>query len=236
MVRETDLYEPIKAFLETQGYAVKSEIRDCDVVAVRGEEPPVIVELKTGFTLQLLFQSIDRQSMTDTVYVAFPEKAGGGKANLWRRHRRDIVRICKRLGLGLMTVAVTGKPNALVNVHLDPELYTPRKNKRRGVMLLKEFHHRVGDPNTGGSNRRPIITAYRQDALRCLGFLDLSGQAKLPDIRNATGVERAANILQRDVYGWFTRVERGTYSVTPKGRSAVTDYKDAIQQLSGGPR
>lgn len=234
MVRETDLYEPIKAFLEMQGYAVKSEIRDCDVVAVRGEEPPVIVELKTGFTLQLLFQSIDRQSMTDTVYIAFPEKSGGGKANVWRRHRRDIMRICKRLGLGLMTVAVVGKPTTLVNVHLDPEPYTPRKNKRRSNMLLKEFHHRVGDPNTGGSFRRPIITAYRQDALRCLGFIDRSGQAKLPDIRNQTGVERAASILQRDVYGWFTRVERGTYAVTPKGRSAVVDYEDAIRQLSDG--
>jgi len=232
VVRETDLYDPIKAFLERQGYVVKSEIRDCDVVAVRGDEPPVIVELKTGFTLQLLFQSVDRQSITDKVYIAFPEKSGGGKANVWRRHKRDILRLCKRLGLGLITVAITGKPNALVNVHLDPEPYTPRKIKRRSAMLLKEFHHRVGDPNTGGSSRRPIITAYRQDALRCLGFIDRSGQARLPDIRSETGVERAATILQRDVYGWFMRVERGIYAVTPKGRSAVVDYQDAIRQLS----
>ena len=28
------------------GYVVKGEIEDCDVVAVRGDEPPVVVELK----------------------------------------------------------------------------------------------------------------------------------------------------------------------------------------------
>ncbi|MFK8016451.1 MAG: hypothetical protein AB8G17_13545, partial [Gammaproteobacteria bacterium] len=47
---ETDLYAPVKTLLEQQGYTVKGEIGKCDVVAVRGEEPPVIVELKTGVT------------------------------------------------------------------------------------------------------------------------------------------------------------------------------------------
>ncbi len=48
---ESDLYAPVKALLEGQGYVVKGEVRGCDVVAVRGEEPPVIVELKRVFGL-----------------------------------------------------------------------------------------------------------------------------------------------------------------------------------------
>ena len=36
--RETDLYPPIKAFLEDQGYVVKAEVGAADVVAVRGAE------------------------------------------------------------------------------------------------------------------------------------------------------------------------------------------------------
>ena len=47
-MREDALYPPVKAFLEAQGYAVKGEVNGCDVVAVRDQEPPVIVELKTG--------------------------------------------------------------------------------------------------------------------------------------------------------------------------------------------
>ena len=32
---ESDLYKPIKVFLEKQGYEVKGEVRGCDVVAVK---------------------------------------------------------------------------------------------------------------------------------------------------------------------------------------------------------
>ena len=43
---EAELYGPVKAFLEDRGYEVKGEIGPCDLVAVRGDEAPVIVELK----------------------------------------------------------------------------------------------------------------------------------------------------------------------------------------------
>ena len=58
---EADLYEPVKRFLEAQGYTVKGEVKACDIVAVRGEEPPVVVELKTSFSLPLVFQGIERK-------------------------------------------------------------------------------------------------------------------------------------------------------------------------------
>jgi len=38
-MKETDLYEPVKVFLEKQGYEVKAEITDCDLVAIRGTDP-----------------------------------------------------------------------------------------------------------------------------------------------------------------------------------------------------
>ncbi|MCB1449780.1 MAG: hypothetical protein KDJ67_06635, partial [Nitratireductor sp.] len=72
-LRETDLYEPVKALLERQGYDVKAEVGAADIMAIRGEEPPVIVELKTGFSLALVHQAIERLKITDAVYVAIPE-------------------------------------------------------------------------------------------------------------------------------------------------------------------
>ena len=67
---EVELYAPVKAFLEGQGYVVKGEVRGCDVVGVRGEEPPVVVELKRAFGLDVVLQGIDRLSLTDAVYLA----------------------------------------------------------------------------------------------------------------------------------------------------------------------
>ncbi len=75
-VRETDLYEPVKRLLEGQGYTVKAEIGAADVVACRGDEPPVIVELKTGFSLTLFHQAIERLKLADAVYVAVPGSPG----------------------------------------------------------------------------------------------------------------------------------------------------------------
>lgn len=215
---ETELYLPVKRFLERQGYVVKAEVGDCDVLAVKGEEPPVIVELKTSFNLQLLLQGIDRQAVTDHVYLAIPEP----KQSL----QRDVLRLCKRLGLGLLTVN-----REWVEAHLDPAPYQPRKIARRKNLLLKEFQRRVGDHNAGGSSKRPIVTAYRQDALRCVKFLQHSGASKLSEIITQTKVERASGILRSDVYGWFFKVERGIYSLSPKGEAALKVFADVVSAI-----
>ena len=38
--KETDLYPPVKALLEGQGYEVKGEVGAADIVACRGDEDP----------------------------------------------------------------------------------------------------------------------------------------------------------------------------------------------------
>ena len=45
---ETALYLPVKRFLEKLGFTVKGEIGGCDLVALSGDEPPIVVigELK----------------------------------------------------------------------------------------------------------------------------------------------------------------------------------------------
>ncbi|KLN60510.1 hypothetical protein WH96_12430 [Kiloniella spongiae] len=231
-MRETELYPPVKAYLENQGYEVKSEIKGCDVIAVRGNETPVIVELKTGFNLTLLFQGIDRQALSDDVYIAFAIPHKLKRSNPWFRQQKDIIKLCRRLGLGLITVRMGDNKPTDIQVHADPGPYQPRKNKRRQGLLLQEFERRVGDPNEGGTNKRPIITAYRQDALRCANYLHRHQKAKVANIRKSTQVEKTAAILQRDVYGWFIRVDRGIYELSPKGHEAIKEYADIIKSLN----
>jgi len=70
--RETTLYAPVKAFLERRGYVVKGEVGGCDLVARRGDEPAVVVELKLRFSLGLVLQGVDRLALTERVYLAVP--------------------------------------------------------------------------------------------------------------------------------------------------------------------
>ena len=229
---EEDLYAPVKAFFEAQGYEVKSEVRGCDLVAQRAGEPPVIVELKTGFTLPLVLQGIDRLALSDHVYLAVGVAARPAPGSLWRRERRAIRKLCRRLGLGLLAVhEATAKKPPLVEPLLDPLPYRPRPDRKRQGLLLKEFAHRVGDPNTGGMTRRPIVTAYRQAALRCAAHLSQNGPTKAAVVARATEVTRAARILHDDVYGWFQRVERGIYALSPKGETALETYADVLASL-----
>lgn len=231
-MRETELYPPLKAFLEAQGYAVKGEVNGCDIAAVRGDEPPVIVEMKTNFSLSLVLQGIARQGLSDRVYLAVPPFSGRGPK------QRESLQLCRRLGLGLLAVRPGPKPE--VEALLDPAPYRPRLRKRLAERLLREFQRRVGDPNAGGSNRRKLMTAYRQDALRCAAFLQRTGPTKAAAVAKVTGVPRARAIMYADHYGWFERpggASRGIYALTPKGSEALRDHADVLAQLAteGGP-
>jgi hypothetical protein len=221
---EAELYPAVKAFLEARGYHVKGEIRGCDLVATRGSEPPVIVELKLSFNLSLVLQGVDRLSLTDRVYlaVAAPRRRRPAGVSVYRRAVRGL---CRRLGLGLMTV--TPGRGGRVEVVLEPRPYAPRKRARHLGLLLGEHARRTGDPTRGGVSRMPIMTAYRQEALRCALLIQRDGPASLRAL-GATGlVPNAPRILQRDVYGWFRRVSRGTYALTDQAGQDITRFAAA---------
>jgi hypothetical protein len=211
MPLESDLYAPVKALLEGQGYVVKGEVRGCDVVGVRGAEPPVVVELKRAFGLGLVLQGVDRLALTDLVYLA---------VGAWPKQMKNVRKLCRRLGLGFIVVAGTK-----ADVVLDPAPYKPRPNKRKAGRMLGEHARRVGDPNLGGqAMRAPLMTAYRQEALRCAALLAANGPMKVATLRASGEVPKAARILQDDVYGWFERVERGVYGLSPKGKLGLESF------------
>jgi hypothetical protein len=218
-ILETELYPPVKAFLEGQGYEVKAEVGSADIVACRGEDDPVIVELKTGFTLSLFHQAVDRQAITDAVYVAVAR----GTGRRFQTSLKSNLKLARRLGLGVIVVRLA---DGLVEIALDPAPFSPRKLKPRRDRLLREFSRRVGDPNTGGSTRVTLVTAYRQDAIRCAGHLLEHGPSRGAEVAKATGVTRATRMMADDHYGWFERLERGVYALTPKGRGALEGKAD----------
>lgn len=222
--RESDLYPAVKAFLEGQGYDVKGEVRSCDVVATRGNEPAVIVELKLAFNLALLLQGVDRLALTDRVYLAVARPASRRAAGAVV-YRSDVRKLCRRLGLGLMTVAPGRRGD--VEVLVDPIPYRPRKDARRVRLLLGEHVRRQGDPNRGGVTKTPIVTAYRQEALRCALLIEQSGRESLKALRGTGMVPNAARILGRDVYGWFRRVERGIYCLSDRAREDIARFEAA---------
>ncbi|AGB75124.1 MULTISPECIES: DUF2161 domain-containing phosphodiesterase [Rhizobium] len=215
---ETALYLPIKSFLETAGYAVKGEIGGCDLVGLTGGEPPVVVicELKMTFNLELILQAVDRAAASDEVWIAARVSAKG-KGREGDRRFRDL---CRRLGFGMLTVS----DNDQVDIILSPVAPMPRKNARRRSRLVDEHRRRKGDPALGGSTRKPIMTAYRQQALACAAAIE-NGVQRPKDMREAA--PKAPQILRDNVYGWFERIDRGIYALTELGTEALKRWPAA---------
>lgn len=291
---ETELYAPLKVFFEKQGYSIKGEVRTCDLVGIREDlEHPLIVEMKKSFNLALLLQGVERLKLSPTVYLAV-ERVRDKKGAVNQRWG-ELSGLCRRLGLGLVTVVFYKTKAPLVEVLVEPDETPPaqRSNKRRRERLLYEFRERSGDYNIGGSTRVKLVTAYREKALRVALSLqaaeaeaavaaeNAAAKASLAaarrsaagtaerapalssapegraagdtaaqeaaaagtrsgapnaassarsagispaELRKRSGVPKAAAMLQHNYYGWFHRVSRGRYTLTPAGQAALVEY------------
>ena len=216
---ESNLYLPVKRYLEKLGFEVKGEICGCDLVALRGDGPPIVVvgELKLSFNLELILQGIDRASACDEVWLAVrASKRGRGREGDSR-----VRKLCRMLGFGLLTVSGGGRVELLV----EPGPWRPRRDAKRRSSLVDEHRRRYGDPAAGGSAKVPIMTAYRQQALLCAALLT-SGPSRPRDIKLA--VPDAPKILLSNVYGWFARLERGIYALTDEGRAALVRWPQTV--------
>ena len=207
--------------------AIRRRHRDAAITFVTKRQYAPIIEHHPDVAeaRRLFHQAIDRQSISDAVYVAVPKTPGRAFVLSMRKN----IKLCRRMGLGLMTVRLK---DGHVDVPLDPAPYQPRKNKRRRARLLREFARLTGDPNTGGSTRRGLVTAYRQDALRCLDLLQRNGPTKAALVAGETGVSTARRIMSDNHYGWFERVETGIYALSQNGEKALSDYADEIARIS----
>ena len=222
---ESDLYGPVRSYLEGLGYDVKGEVKDCDIAAVRDGEL-IVVELKRGFTLELVFQAMDRQRVADGVYVAVPLP----KRGYMDPRVPEMRSLCRRLELGLIFVGFTSRGAGQVDVAVHPkEASAPRRDKKRRLAVLREHGDRTGSANTGGVSRKKILTAYKEQALLAVRILRDQGPLTAADVKKLGGPPNAAAILGRNALGWFDRMpgpdgRRYLYAPNEKALAALEEY------------
>ncbi len=213
-MKESDLYLPLKQYLESQNYEVKGEVCDCDVVAIKENEPPVIVELKLTLNLDVLLQGVDRLTLSSLIYIGIPYECKS-----FKKRRKLALKLLKMLGFGLILIDSTKDK---VEVLLDPSEYKPRKVKQKKEKLLGEFQSRVGDPNLGGmASKKGVLTSYRQKALKIALYLEKNNLAKASTISKELDISKARDIMYKNFYGWFDIESRGVYKLTAKGKDEI---------------
>lgn len=207
---ETELYEPVKSFFESQGYIVKAEINDIDILALK-DDFTIAIELKVKISLKHIYQAIERQKLVDNVFLAIPKAT-------YKSHKvsiRHFHLLLKRLSLGLIIF-----DGDKVEVLFEPNYYDLDKskslNKRRKNKLLEDFNNLKKDANTGGSKGQRMAI-YKQEAIKIAKFLAVNPGSSPKDIKLATDVEKTASILQKNFYGWFKKDDYASYLLTEKG-------------------
>lgn len=220
---EKDMYEGIKKYLNSQGYDVKAEVLNTDITAIRDDEV-IVIEMKKTLNTRLIYQGCDRQRICDYVYLAIIEPT---KKIQRSSQFKEKVYIIRRLQLGLLFVNLEDDK---IVPFLDPKTYTFRQNKIKKRKLLKEFEQRITSFNVGGVTKTKIITAYRERAIRIAYYLS-EQPMKLKDLKAITQEDKCSSILQKNFYGWFERVERGIYVLTPLGKEELLKYEHVLQSI-----
>ena len=219
-LKETDLYAPIKAFLQEQGYTVRSEVKHCDIVAKKDSEL-IVIEMKLQFSVDLLIQATKRQQLTNGVYIAIPRPGEMGRRSRWP----GIKRILRQLEIGLILVS-PGESSSRVEIVFHPLPYRRVKRKKARRAVLREVNQRSDDYNVGGSNRRKLMTAYRESAILIACALKALGPSKPKSLRALGTGAKTLSILSNNYYSWFSRIDRGIYALTPQGELEIDDYPE----------
>lgn len=223
-LKEADLYEPVKKLLIKQGYEVRGEVKNCDIVAKNVEtDEMIVVELKKSFNLKLLYQAMDRRSITNQVYVAIFRPKSYKDKNTMR-----MLQLLRELGIGLITVSETKSRICEIVVLPDSQ---KRVNKKRREYIDKEYNQRTEDRNSGGINKTKIVTAYREASVLALCHMEAFDTLKVGDIKRLGYMDKVKNALNSNAFGWFEKAGRGVYGMSVKGVEALDDeeYRELIE-------
>ncbi len=224
--QEEDLYKYIEEYFRDLGYKVNGEVHSCDVTAVK-DDVLIIIELKKALSMELLIQAVKRQKLGDLTYMVVPKP----KNFSMNRKFNDTLYLLKRLSLGLIFVDV--EKQTVENI-LDPQDFDMNKSRRMNLVkrnrLLNEIKGRQTSLNKGGSKGKKLMTSYREDSIKVLYLISLTGIIQ-PKTAVAAGVKKAPSILRDNYYNWFQKIERGRYSLTEEGNKALSEYKAIIQTV-----
>lgn len=225
LMSESQLYKPVKDYLEDLGFEVYAEVKGSDVCAKK-DDIMVIVELKLKLNLELILQGVDRLDLCEQVYLAVPQEGSRSFPKEWKRMRR----LLTRLGLGLLLVRK--RPSGLsVEPVLDPGAPAPRRKRKKTAGMLKEMALRRVRSNTGGVTRTKLMTAYREQCLLTAKLLSEAGPSSPKALRALGAPDKTGSILYANFYGWFVHEDKGLYALSPGGKKALVEYRDILGKI-----
>jgi hypothetical protein len=215
--RESDMYEPVRNLLISQGFIVRGEVKDCDIAAVKGETLWV-VEMKLSANITLIYQAMERQTAANGVFIAIPRpknSRGGSFAAL--------IRLLKKLEIGLITVALDS-PTKYAEVLLFPNEKN-RANKKTAAIKKEIFGRRTD--TVGGTSKEKINTAYRERCIKIACLMEAKGATTAKALCLLGCEKDTSAILRANYFGWFEKIATGTYDITESAKKYLAENESS---------
>lgn len=223
--KETDLFEPIKKYFVKKGYKVEGEVKNCDIICLKNEEI-IAIELKKRFNLKVLYQAMERKAFSNYVYIGIERPK-----NFRKKEVKNMLKILEKMEIGLITVAMDS-PTKNVEIVLEANFKKIYTKSRKRKTILNEIDNRKLESNLGGSStkNKNILTAYREKAIYIACVLEILEKASGKQIKEITKIENSTAILRGNHFGYFKKIERGTYVLSETGINMLLgeNFKDAI--------
>lgn len=230
-LKETDLHEPVKNWLELQNCVVRSEVMSIDMMGLYQENFIIAVELKLKLNLEVINQAVERQSIADLVYIAV---AHDFKAVETKRYKMTLLTL-KRLNLGLLLVNFRATEPIVYEV-LKPENFDFERSRKlkanRRAQIIKEFNKRHGDFNKGGSSKVKLMTGYKEQCLMIAYYMKCYDLCRTKDfIPYGIPTKKASSVFASNFYNWFTRIDKGIYALSEIGHQALEEHNSVLEYL-----
>ena len=219
--REEEMYPLIKSWLEDKGHTVRSEVCKCDIVSEK-DGIYTVFEMKLKFNLDVIYQALERMTSSNYVYIIVPIPDGKITRQNWDKRYSSMEKLCRKIGIGLIVIYSNNVVSCLIEAD---DVWHPKKSEKKNKRLISEFSRRSGDYNIGGIHKQKLMTAYKEDSLRCIKAMKETGRTKPSDIKQVSNVEKAGSILLSNVYGWFIKKGKGYYVISEKGLDALKTYE-----------
>lgn len=211
-MKESDLYEPVKKWLENRDYEVFSEVKpaytDCraDVVGINPTSV-VVVELKLSLSLDLLEQAVQwsQRQYANYVYIAVPWKTS--KKPKWDRSPRIdnwlVTYICRTFNIGVLFVEETRD-----GWTINDKPFLPSKYKRigkedgfRSVIEKYRYEYKNSDIK-GGQSGGGYVSQYRVTIDRVKEFLRKVREGNRFSLYWYDNTGEIINIKDKAIDGW----------------------------------
>jgi hypothetical protein len=203
-MKESDLYLPVKEWLEKQGFEVFPEVqieRGSNIIDVVGINKNFVyaIELKASFGLKVIEQAVKNRFYSNRSYVAVPFQNGGIKdenpnaeyysgryKRIERSDHKFARRVCEMHGIGVLSLRITATGMITELEESIPAKFIRKEcfNRKEIIAICDEQRRKFQTEKniTAGVKGGGHLTDYKRTILNVTAYLQKVGKATPKEI------------------------------------------------------